>query len=127
MAKIAQQAVLRTISSTDLTYAGQKSAEVPFEILYRREMQAELSRVGQLAALTPEVMRAYSGGQISWREIRQRYGVLDFNLILQRLGEEGLKLPRSRADRPSRAREWLREVLRERYGEQPLPPTSEQE
>lgn len=70
-----------------------------------------LNEERQLAALTPEVMRAYADGALPWSQIRQRFGVVDFTLVLRRLGEEDLRLPRARADRSTEARLWLREVL----------------
>lgn len=65
----------------------------------------------QLKALTPEIVRAYADGEIAWSQIRRRHGVLDFGLPIQRVGEEGLHLPRAAQDRPSQARGWLREAL----------------
>lgn len=72
----------------------------------------------QLAALTPEVMRDYAGGSITWSQIRERLGVTDFSLILRRLGDEELRLPRAPSSRPSAARQWLRDALRDRVAAQ---------
>lgn len=76
-------------------------------------VEIELSREEQLAALTPEIVQSYAQGSLAWSQIRERYGVLDFGLLLRRVGEEGLRLPRAPAGRPSKAREWLREALAE--------------
>lgn len=74
----------------------------------------QVSEDRQLAALTPDVMRAYAEGALPWSQIRRRFGVVDFTLILRRLGEEGLRLPRADPDRATQARLWLREALRDR-------------
>ena len=66
----------------------------------------------QLEALTPDIVRAYAGGELAWSQIRRRHGVLDFGLLIRRVGEEGLRLPRAATDRPTRARGWLRDALR---------------
>lgn len=68
----------------------------------------------QIAALTPQVMRDYAAGSITWSQIRERLGVTDFTLMLRRLGEENLRLPRAPSLRPSAARFWLRDELRDR-------------
>ncbi|CAA9514673.1 MAG: hypothetical protein AVDCRST_MAG91-1836 [uncultured Sphingomonadaceae bacterium] len=65
-------------------------------------------------ALPDEVVRAYAAGEASWREIRERTGIEDFAEMLQALGTLGLRLPRASTDRPSRAKEWMREILAER-------------
>ena len=64
--------------------------------------------------LEEQTVRAYAAGAISWREIRQETGVEDFGRMLQALGALGLRLPRAAADRPTRAKEWMREILEER-------------
>lgn len=73
----------------------------------------ELPEEDQLAALTPEVVKGYADGDLSWSHIRSEFGVLDFGLMLRRLGEQHLRLPRASADRPTAAREWLRQALAE--------------
>lgn len=78
------------------------------------EAGAEMAKGQQLAALTADVVRAYAGGALTWSQMRERFGVVDFYLVLQRLAEEGLRLPRAPADRATRARAWLREALAER-------------
>lgn len=77
-----------------------------------------LTEEQQLAALTPEVIREYATGLITWSQIRERLAVTDFSLILRRLGEEDLRLPRARPDRPSAAKLWLREFLQDRIAAQ---------
>ena len=77
-----------------------------------------LTEEQQLAALTPEVIRKYATGSITWSQIRERLDVTDFSLRLRRLGEEDLRLPRARSDRPSAAKLWLREALQERIAAQ---------
>ena len=72
-----------------------------------------LSRDEQLAALTPQVMKDYAEGRLSWSQIRHELDVEDFSLILLRLGDEGLKLPQAPADRPTKARGWLRDAISE--------------
>lgn len=72
-----------------------------------------LSRDEQLAALTPQVIKDYAEGRLSWSQIRRQLDVEDFGLILLRLGDEGLKLPRAPADRPTQARGWLREAIKD--------------
>lgn len=67
----------------------------------------------QLDALSPEVVAAYASGKITWSQIRERLGVLNFGLVLRRLGEENLRLPRAAANRPTQARAWLREALQQ--------------
>ena len=64
--------------------------------------------------LTRDLLTAYAEGRLSWSQIRCQTGVVDFGLVLQRLGEEGLRLPRADPNRPSAARLWLREALAER-------------
>lgn len=61
--------------------------------------------------LSAELVRRYASGGISWREIRDQTGVEDFNIMLARLGDEGLRLPRAPRDRPSQAKAWMREIL----------------
>lgn len=70
-----------------------------------------LTRDEQLAALTAQVMRDYSEGRLTWRQIRDDWNVDDFNLVLERLGDQGLKLPRAPADRPTKARGWLLDAI----------------
>ena len=65
----------------------------------------------QLEILIPEVVRAYASGEIAWSQLRHRYGVRDFGLLIQRVGEEGLHLPGASPDRPTHARNWLRAAL----------------
>lgn len=65
----------------------------------------------QLEALSPEIVLAYANGEIAWSQIRRRFGVRDFGLLIRRVGEEGLGLPRAAPDRPTLARGWLREAL----------------
>lgn len=69
----------------------------------------------QIAALTPQIMRDYATGSITWSQIRERLGVNDFSLVLRRLGDEDLRLPRAPSDRHSSAQLWLREALRQRH------------
>ncbi len=72
-----------------------------------------LSRDEQLAALTPQVIKDYAEGRLSWSQIRRQLDVEDFGLILLRLGDEGLKLPPAPANRPTQARGWLREAIKD--------------
>lgn len=65
----------------------------------------------QLMALTPQVMRDYAEGRLNWSQIRRQLDVIDFGLVLRRLGEEGLSLPRAPSDRPTKARDWMRQIL----------------
>ena len=65
----------------------------------------------QLDALTPEVVHAYARGELAWGQIRRHYDVVDFGLLIRRVGGEGLRLPRAAPDRPTLARAWLREAL----------------
>lgn len=65
----------------------------------------------QRDALTEDVVRAYANGEIAWSQIRARHGVTSFSLLLRRLGENGLRLPRADPSRPTQARVWLREAL----------------
>jgi hypothetical protein len=57
------------------------------------------------------MIRDYAEGRLSWSRLRETTGVEDFGVILRRLGEEGLKLPRASRERPTQARLWLREAL----------------
>ena len=54
-----------------------------------------MTRDEQRNALTTDVVRDYAAGRIAWKQIRHRLGVEDYDLVLLRLGEEGLKLPRA--------------------------------
>ena len=57
------------------------------------------------------MIRDYAEGRLSWSRMREATGVEDFGVVLRRLGEEGLKLPRAPRNRPTRARQWLRDAL----------------
>ena len=61
--------------------------------------------------ISADLVRDYAEGRTSWREIRALTGIEDFNIMLTRLGDEGLRLPRASRDRPSRAKLWLAEIL----------------
>lgn len=61
-----------------------------------------------------DIMRAYADGRLSWSRLREETGLEDFGVILRRLDEEGLKLPRAPRDRSTHARQWLRDALAER-------------
>ena len=71
----------------------------------------ELTNEQQRNALTDDVVRAYANGEIAWSQIRAKHGVTSFSLLLCRLGESGLRLPRADPNRPTQARTWLREAL----------------
>ena len=74
----------------------------------------DLSRTEQLSRLTAEVTRDYAEGRVTWSQLRDRLGVVDFSANLQRIGEEGLRLPQAAKDRPTHARGWMRQILAER-------------
>lgn len=61
-----------------------------------------------------QIVRDYSAGRLSWRQVREASGVEDFSEMLVALGRLGLKLPRAPIDRPSEAKQWLREWLEQR-------------
>ena len=54
-----------------------------------------MTRDQQKAALSAEIIRDYAEGRIGRKQIRHRLGVTDFDLVLLRVGEEGLRLPRA--------------------------------
>ena len=54
-----------------------------------------MDREEQLKALTPEVVRDYAEGRIAWTQIRRRLGVTDCDLVLFRLGQDHLSIPRA--------------------------------
>lgn len=56
-----------------------------------------MTREEQKGALTAEIMRDYAEGRVAWKQLQHRLGVTDYDLVLIRLGEEGLKLPRADA------------------------------
>ena len=70
-----------------------------------------LTEEQQMNALTVDVIRAYAAGDLTWSAIREHLAVLDFGLVLRRLSEENLRLPRAPAARPTLARAWLRDAL----------------
>lgn len=54
-----------------------------------------MTRDDQLKLLTTEVVRDYAAGRTAWTQIRHRLGVVDYDLVLFRLGQEGLRIPRA--------------------------------
>ena len=65
-----------------------------------------------------KLLRAYSAGKVTWRELRER-GFEDYIQVLGGLGELGLRPPLARPDGPNRAarergRALIREALRAR-------------
>ena len=75
------------------------------------EQGLDLSRIEQLSRLTSEVTKDYAEGRVTWSQLRDRLGVVDFSAVLQRIGEEGLHLPQAAKDRPTQARAWMRQIL----------------
>jgi hypothetical protein len=76
-----------------------------------RERTGTARESEQLAALSPAIVAAYADGTLTWSQLRERFQVVDFGLLLRRLDEENRRLPRASPDRPTRARDWLREAL----------------
>ena len=66
---------------------------------------------GSSSRLDSQVIRAFASGAITWHDLRGRFGVEDFTVVLRGLAAERLRLPRAAKDRPTPARAWLREVL----------------
>lgn len=54
-----------------------------------------MTREQQTNALTAAVLQDYAAGRIAWKQMQRRLGVTDYDLVLMRLGEEGLKIPRA--------------------------------
>ena len=54
-----------------------------------------MTRDEQRNALTSDIIRDYAHGRIAWKQLRHRLGVTDYDLVLVRLGEEGLSLHRA--------------------------------
>ena len=75
-----------------------------------------MDREEQLKALTPEVVRDYATGRIAWKQIVRRLGVTDYDLVLTRLGQEGLRIPRADPARSELGLQRLREAMAARAG-----------
>lgn len=64
-----------------------------------------------LDEVTASWLRRYAGGEVSWRELRERLETDDFNIVLAGLRSLSLSLPRSDPNRPTKARAWMRDAL----------------
>lgn len=60
---------------------------------------------------TASWLRRYAGGEVSWRELRERLDTDNFNIVLAGLRSLNLSLPRSDPNRPTKARAWMRDAL----------------
>ena len=75
-----------------------------------------MNRSDQLETLTSDVVRDYSAGRIAWTQIRHRLGVTDYDLVLFRLGQEGLRVPRADPARSDLGLQRLRTAMEAHTG-----------